>query len=112
MPVEWKGIIKLYLGKEQHSSVKTKVYEKDLLEGTLMTNLQKTFVMPIYKELSNVHILPVWKQKNSSGASLTTSYLNSALKGRLANALDQLAEPQQYIRKIGEHFVSFIHKLD
>ena len=61
VPVEWKGIIKLYLDKEQYSSIRTKVFEKDLLEGTLMTNLQKTFVMPIYKELSNVHILPAWK---------------------------------------------------
>ena len=78
--IEWKGVIKLYLLKEQYSNIRTKVFEKDLLEGTLMTNMQKTFVMPIYKELSNLHILPAWKQKGSGGQGIATSFLNPALR--------------------------------
>ena len=47
----------MYLNKEQYRSIKTKVFQKDLLEGTLISNLQKIFVMPVYKELSNMHLL-------------------------------------------------------
>ena len=55
--LEWEGLIEMYLNKEQYRSIKTKVFQKDLLEGTLISNLQKIFVMPVYKELSNMHLL-------------------------------------------------------
>ena len=122
-PVEWEGVIRLFLAKEQYSPIKTKVFEKDLLEGTLMTNMQKTFVMPIYKELSNLHLLPQWKHLLGGSSNLSSgagnSMLNPSLRQRLGNALEQqpsklnqLAEPSEYMRRIGEHFISFIHKLD
>jgi hypothetical protein len=56
--LEWEGVLKQYLLKEAHSALRSKVFEKDLLEGTLIGNLQRTFVMPIYRELSNMHLLP------------------------------------------------------
>ena len=56
--VDWEGILRLYISKDHYKSIQTKVFEKDLLEGTLIGNLLKIFVMPIYTELSNMHILP------------------------------------------------------
>ena len=44
--------------------------------------------------------------------------LNNALRQRLGKALDssgkvvQLVEVSEYMRRIGEHFISFIRKLD
>ena len=46
--IEWEGVIKSQLNSDQHKQLKMKVFEKDLLEGTLIGNLLKTFVMPIY----------------------------------------------------------------
>ena len=55
--LEWEGIVRAYLSKEQYKQLQGKVFQKDLLEGTLIGNLHKIFVMPIYQELSNIHIL-------------------------------------------------------
>lgn len=60
----------MHLNKESYRAIKSKVFKKDLLEGTLISNLQKIFVMPIYKELSNLHLLSQWK--NSTGANSKT----------------------------------------
>ena len=43
--------------------------------------------------------------------------LNNALRQRLGKALEstkvvQLVEVSEYMRRIGEHFISFIRKLD
>ena len=48
----------MQLNTDAYRSIKTKVYQKDLLEGTLIGNLQKIFVMPIYKDISDFHLLP------------------------------------------------------
>ena len=48
--------------------------------------------MPIFKEINNINLFPMWKLQNNYGAAT--------------------GEASEYIRKIGEHFVSFIHKLD
>ena len=47
--------------------------------------------MPIFKEINNINLFPMWKLQNNFGATGTSS------------------EPSEYIKKIGEHFVSFIH---
>ena len=59
--LEWEGFIQAQLAKEPYRMIKTKVFQQDLLEGTLISNLQKIFVMPIYRDLSDLHILPLWK---------------------------------------------------
>jgi len=46
--------------------------------------------MPIFKELANLNQFSFWKS------------LQQVFK----------PSPQEYIRKIGEHFIAFIHKLD
>jgi len=56
--LEWEGLIRLQLSKNQFKTIQSKVLQVDLLEGTLVSNLQKIFVMPIYAELSNMHLLP------------------------------------------------------
>ena len=47
----------MQLGREAYRSISEKVFKKDLLEGTLISNFQKIFVMPIYRELSDMHLL-------------------------------------------------------
>ena len=80
----------MQLNKDAYRSIKTKVFQKDLLEGTLIGNFQKIFVMPIYKDISDFHLLPQWRSSKSgpshggtSGASQTLSFnkLRSALTG-------------------------------
>ena len=60
-----------------------------------MGNLYRTFGMPILKEVNNIPLFPLWK---------------SSLSLKKDTFLPQ--EPGDYIRKVGEHFISFIHKLD
>ena len=80
--LEWEGVIQLYFTKEQYRSIKAKVFSQDLLEGTLISNMQKIFVMPIYRDLSDLHILPLWKSlKSIQGGTLSFDKLKSRLTG-------------------------------
>jgi len=50
---------------EDSSNVKNleeKVIKKELFEESLKTNMLRAFVMPIFKELNNISIFPLWKQ--------------------------------------------------
>ena len=59
--------------------------------------------MPIYKEIANINMFN-WKQ--------TTYSIQTNLRNVFKQQSILLPEPNEYIRKIGEHFISFIHKID
>lgn len=67
--------------------------------------------MPIYKELSNIHLLTQWRSgKSVGGANNTLSFdkLRSRLTGASAQATEfQLVEASEYIKRICEHFKTF-----
>jgi len=75
-------------------NLEQKIFKTEVIEESIKNNLYRTFCMPIFKEINNINIFPMWKLQNNFGS---TSGGN---------------ESSDYIRKIGEHFVSFIHKLD
>lgn len=58
--------------------------------------------MPIAKELLTLPFYPLWK---------LTPY-KSVMGGNKLFSMSLPSEASDYIRKIGEHFISFIHKLD
>lgn len=87
--------------------------------------------MPIYQEITSIHKLPFWKvtqkvqilakqvqqqQEKKEGAnplafsSLIMSGLTSVTSGQNSKIISTLKtpEPSEYIRKIGDHFISFI----
>ena len=64
--------------------------------------------MPIFKELHNIPYFPLWKQSSLH----TQSAKKDALSPTKLYLQSLPSESSDYIRKIGEHFISFIHKLD
>ena len=116
--LEWEGLIEMQLNLDTYKSIKTKVFQKDLLEGTLISNLQKIFVMPIYKELSDLHIQPNWRssQNQQSNTNLSFDKLRSKLSGSSQSPSDiaqfNLCEALPYMRRICDHFKAFCTKLD
>ena len=72
---------------------------------SLKNNILRTFSMPIYKEISNISVFPLWKHVQSASIPIN-------LKSSQRQVALLLPEASEYIRKIGEHFISFIHKLD
>ena len=73
----------------EYHNFEQKIFRIDLLQDAIGANLTRTFSMPIAKEIVNIPHYPLWRQTNR-----------------------QSAEASDYMRKIGEHFISFIHKLD
>jgi hypothetical protein len=59
--------------------------------------------MPVIKELNNIPHFPLWKQTGRPPADKTKAQ---------TFVLSLPSETSDYMRKIGEHFISFIHKLD
>ncbi len=59
--------------------------------------------MPIFKEMNNINMFPLWKQIQNN---IPTK------EGSVKSLSILLQDAGDYIRKIGEHFISFIHKLD
>ena len=106
----------MHLTKDSYRSIKAKVFQKDLLDGTIIGNLQKIFVMPIYKELSNLHLLPIWRTSMKQGGSSNLSFntLRSRLSGSSASNADDfsLCEASDYMKRICEHFKALTVKLD
>jgi len=60
--------------------------------------------MPIFKELSNLHLFTFWK--STSGASTAKGVSMGMEAARV------MPEPGEWVRRVSEHFISFIHKLD
>jgi hypothetical protein len=85
-------------------NLENRVFRQELMNEAIKNNLFKTFVMPIFKEINNINIFSLWKQ------TLNNIPINTKNTQKQAALL--LPEPGEYIRKIGEHFISFIHKLD
>ena len=108
--------------------------DSDTLLGLLEQNICKTFVMPIYQEITSIHKLPFWKviqkvqilskqeqlQEKKEVAnplafsSMIMSGLTSVTSGQSSKVVSNLKtpEPSEYIRRIGDHFISFIQQLD
>jgi hypothetical protein len=42
-------------------NIEEKVISNELLEESLKMNILRTFMMPIFKEVSNISIFPLWK---------------------------------------------------
>mmetsp|Transcript_8651 Transcript_8651/g.6406 ORF Transcript_8651/g.6406 Transcript_8651/m.6406 type:complete len:104 (+) Transcript_8651:203-514(+) len=81
------------------NTLEVKVFKQELLQEAIKNNLLKTFIMPIFKELNTMSSFSVW--------SLSGSAIPSSSKSWPA-----LPEHSEYMRKVGDHFISFIHKLD
>ena len=104
--LEWEGLLEAQLTRDQYRSIKAKVFQKDLLEGTIIGNLQKIFVMPIYRELSNLHLLTQWRSSLGSN-KLNFDKLRSKLTGGATEQF-QLCEASDYMKRVCEHFKAFI----
>ena len=86
-------------------NIEQKIFKSELLDDSLKNNILRTFSMPIFKELNNINMFPLWKQQ-----SVNTIPTMKSTNQKQMNLM--LPEAGDYIRKIGEHFISFIHKLD
>ncbi|CDW77287.1 UNKNOWN [Stylonychia lemnae] len=88
-------------------SIDERIFRQELTgESSIVQNLLRAFIMPIFKELNNISIFPLWKQASNSGIQINQKQTQKQQMSIL------LPESSEYIRKIGEHFISFIHKLD
>ena len=47
--------------KKAVPELQSKIFENDLLTDCMEQNIHKTFVMPIYKELSNIQYFNLWR---------------------------------------------------
>lgn len=76
-----------------------------------MSNLQKIFVMPIFAELSNLHLLAQWKSLKPQ-VGLSFDKLRTKLTGVAAGEHQfSLVEPSDYMKRIGDHLKAYLAKL-
>ena len=72
--------------------------------------------MPIYKELSNLHLLQQWRNSTKSGGAQTLNFdkLKSRLTGSSAGTTEAytIENESDYIKRICEHFKAFQVKLE
>lgn len=93
-----------------------------MLEETFDKNICKTFVMPIFNEVTSIHKLPGWKVQQKVQILSRPEFdklkeqrnnplgLSSYLTGSSTQIVqvNQVPEPSEYARRINEHFISFI----
>jgi hypothetical protein len=54
-----------------NGNLEKNVFRQELLEEALKMNMMRTFTMPIFKEMNNINLFPLWKSSSLTGSIST-----------------------------------------